>query len=182
MRRLRWIPLVVVLGMAVAACGGDDVGLPTGTGPDGGSGVSTTEPGVMDFGAPTVPEIDPAAMPSPGDVQFEVEGTTHAFAAAEAIESAYSCSVDSGAVVVEVQLAPGALLLQASRADGETWQGSVTISPRGSERIYFSSPGFDGTFAVEGTMAVYEGDFYWRTSDDPGSREEAGTGMVRVTC
>lgn len=192
MKALKLLVLVVTLGMTLVACGGDDASPVASTVPsDSEDGGDSTESGDVDSsvaddastgGGRTI-VIDPASMPSPGDGQFEVEGTTHDFAAADAAGGpASSCSVDPAAIVVELQLSPGALLLQANSADGENWQGMVTISPPGSDRIYFSTPGFEGTFAVQDTMTIYEGDFFWRTSDDPAAREEAGIGTVRVTC
>lgn len=183
MNRRRWsFSLVVALG-AASGCGGDD----TASTPEAAAVAGDAEvPGGSEddaaAGGPGTPEIDPAAMPGAGDAQFVVEGATYEFGAADAAESAYSCTVSPDSVVVELQLRPGAMLVQANRTDGEPWQGSVTISPAGADRIYFSTPGFDGTFAVEGSMAVYEGNFSWRTSDDPARREDAGTGTVRMSC
>lgn len=189
------IPILMALGVVCVACGGGDDESPSsasgspeapgGADDDGAQDESDSAESGADAGGSigAAIQIDPTTMPSPGDAEFDVEGSTFVFSAADAAGGpASSCSVDPAAIVVELQLSPGAMLVQANNADGNTWQGSVTISPQGSDRIYFSTPGFDGTFATQDNMAVYEGDFFWRTSDDPASRNDAGTGVVRMTC
>lgn len=186
---------MVVMVLLGAACGGSDddaddaSSAPAGTeqaaSPDGGAGSETTEPADESVGPEDAPAggIDAASMPATGDAQFEVEGATYEFAAADAAQGpAYSCSVGPSEIVAEFQLSPGALLVQVNNPDGEQWLGNITISPPGSDRIYFSEPGFNGTFVVAGTMARYDGDFFWRTSDNPASNEEAGVGTVRLSC
>lgn len=192
-RLLRISTLVIVL--AAAACGGsDDTGddaspesaaSEQAESSDADAGSETTDAANGSDGPEDAPtgEIDVASMPATGDAQFVVEGATYDFAAADAAEGpAYSCVVGPTEIVAELQLSPGALLVQVNNPDGEKWLGNITISPAGSDRIYFSEPGFDGTFVVDGTMAQYDGDFFWRTSDNPASREDAGVGTVRLSC
>jgi hypothetical protein len=194
MTRLRRISALVIV-LAAAGCGdGDDDGgeaIPgpgaseQATSPGADAGSETSEAADASDGAQATPsaEIDAASMPASGDAQFEVEGTAYDFVAGDAAEGpAHSCAVSPTQIVVEMQLSPGALLVQASNPDGDKWLGNITISPPGSDRIYFSEPGFNGTFAVVGTMAQYDGEFFWRTSDDPASSEEAGVGTVRLSC
>lgn len=194
MARLLRVPIVVIV-LAAAACGGsdDDAGdassAPEGseqvTSPDADAADESTDAADESEGSKdaTPGEIDAASMPATGDAQFEVEGATYEFAAADAAQGpAYSCSVGPTQIVAELQLSPGALLVQVNNPDGEQWLGNITISPPGSDRIYFSEPGFNGTFVVDGTMAQYVGDFFWRTSDNPASNEDAGVGTVRLSC
>lgn len=194
MTRLLGISTLVIV-LVAAACGGsddtgDDVSPDTGVSEqaessDADAGGETTEAVDGSDGSADSPsgEIDVASMPAVGDVQFEVEGATYDFLAANAAQGpAYSCVVEPAQIVVELQMSPGALLVQVNNPDGEKWLGNITISPADSDRIYFSEPGFDGTFVVDGTMAQYTGDFFWRTSADPASREDAGVGTVRLSC
>jgi hypothetical protein len=191
MRTVWSASLVLVLVVTTVACGGDDERPHIASQDDGdtprtastSADPADAAPGTGNGpGAPAAPQVDATAMPGVGNAQFVVEGTAYDFAGADAAGGAAStCTVDPGVVTVELQTSPGALLVQAG-FDGQRWQGSVTIRPPGVDRIYFSAPGFDGTFAVEETMAVYEGTFYWRTADDPAHRAEAGIGTVRMAC
>lgn len=183
MRRFCLLMVAISLGVATVGCSDDDATSPSVE--DNGDTITTDEVTTDSddaTGSLARPQIDPALMPAPGDVQHEVEGATYDYAAADAATSAYSCSVSSTAIVVELQVSGGAMATQANSSDGQSWQGTMTLSHPDTDRIYFSSPGIDGTFAVDGTMAVYEGAFHWRTSSDPGLNEDAGTGTVRITC
>ena len=188
MRRALALALALAVVGGVVACGDDDESADEATPVDADSEATgadvEAEPSdaAADTGA-SAPEIDPVDMPAVGGVQFVVEGSTYDFASADAAGGpAQSCSVGPSEIVVELQTQPGALVVQASVLDGEQWVGSVTISPPGTDRIYSSTPGPEGTFAVDGSMAVYEGAFFWRTSADPGLREDAGVGTVRMSC
>lgn len=191
----RLLACCLAVGLAIAACGGDDDsssngGLGAGVASQatsGGDGAPATAPApAADGGSGTSasPEIDAAAMPAPGGAQFVVEGSTYDFTSAGA--AVHVCSVDPSMITVEYQAAPGTLAIQASSADGDRWQGvagvDVTVKPDGTERIYVSTPGIDGTFAIEGAMVLYEGVFNSLTMADPGNRAAVGVGTVTVTC
>lgn len=197
MVRVTSMLIVVGLGLLVVGCGDDDEladlvdSAPTdaaGGSEDAveGEGDGASDP--ADGGADgseglTPPPIDPASMPPTGDTRLEVEGLTFDFAAADAAQGpAYSCSVEDGAIRAELQVPGGTFLARGDQPDGATWFGSVTISHPDTERIYFSVPGTDGTFAVDGSVAVYEGEFFWRTSSDPTLQEPAGIGTVHISC
>lgn len=190
---MRLLAACLIVGLVLASCGSDDDeaspgGLAGGVdvddaadgpGGDGGGDASPDDGG----GELAAPEIDPAAMPPVGDVRFEIEGATHDFSAADAAQGpAYSCVVDPTSITVELQTQPGQLAAQAIRGDQTRWQGSITIAPPDTDRIYSTTPGADGIFAVDGSMAVYEGEFTWRTTTDPALREPAGVGTVRFSC
>jgi hypothetical protein len=176
----------VAMTLGWAACGSDDeTPAPAADEADASQeagsdeATSATEPATdsdSDSGELDAPSIDPATMPASGNLQFVVDGSTYDFDI-----STYDCQVGPDIVFVGATDESDVFISATNSGDGG-WAGQLQISEPDGDRIYGSLAGLEGTFAVDGTMAAYEGNFGWTTRANPGVSEDAGIGTVRIAC
>jgi hypothetical protein len=173
------------MAVGLVACGSDDDESPSPPAEEAGASVvdesdddtTATEPADdSDAAAPGAPSIDPATMPAPGNLQFVVDGSTYDFDL-----SAYDCQVSSDVIFIGATDESDVFVTATYSADGG-WAGQLQIEEPDGDRVYGSLAGLEGTFAVDGTTAAYEGSFSWTTRADPGSVQDAGTGTVKIAC
>lgn len=129
------------------------------------------------------PDIDPSAMPPPGEAHVDVDGETFVFRQAEMLEGPFTCEIRDNGVTINFQSDRHDLLLQgAVTPDGELI-ATTTVSPEESDNKYTAqNAGGAGAVAAEAPHLVFVANFSSYPKDDPASFNDAGTGTIRVTC
>lgn len=186
--RIRWVLVAVVVAVAAAACGSDD---------DGAADAATSdEPATeaagdeadseADNAVPVgeAPEIDPAAMPPPGEAIVEVDGQTFVFRQSDMLDSPFACEVRDDGFTINFQSDRHDMLLQgAVQADG-TILASTTVVPEESDFRYSSTNGGGngGGATAQGQQVLFVSRFDATPKDDLASFADVGQGSVAVTC
>lgn len=177
----RLLPIILLIALISAACGGDgssggegdgDQGQDAGSSDIGGSG--------SDF---ETPDIDPSSMPPPGEARVEVDGETFVFRQADMLEGPFTCEIRDNGVTINFQSDGHDMLLQgAVTAEGDLI-ATTTVSPEESANKYTAqNAGGAGAVAAESPHLVFVGDFSSYPKDDPADFNDVGTGTISVTC
>lgn len=130
-RNARLVVVVLGLGLAVSACGGDDAPAePADT-------ATAAESAPDDGGAAAVETGEPTLTADPGTTWVEVDGERLTYEAAGSL--AYACDVGPDAVTVNIQTGEGRdLLLQVVR-QGEGWAGRLSFQRGGGEAVQYAA-------------------------------------------
>ena len=189
---MRFLLILAGLALVLASCGGgddgsDDLGGEGGTQADSGSGDDSNDSGGDsngDSGGDSmVPEIDPSAMPPPGEARIEVDGQVFNLSSSEMEH--YTCEIRDDGVSINYQIdAQSPLFLQgASQPDGSTI-ASVTVRLEDEGVRYDSTTGAGrpGGVATDGSQLIYVGEFDVSPLDDPVDISAVGEGTIYVTC
>lgn len=189
--RMRGVVLLAVLSLLVPACGGDDSGSGADTVADrtvdqsddssaSDSDGSASEPdGGDDQPSSGAPDLDPGAMPAPGQVVLEVDGRTVTFDGAD-MES-FICDVEETFVNVRATSPTESVTVQYDPPSG---RGNVTLIKEESGDRYdsFVAPEGPGGVAFEAPHVLYESRFDLSNVDDLSDITDIGIGRVSVTC